>query len=121
MGVAVSFKELNLKLSYRSDTRKEIVDEFYIPVLSNSITYKRAVGFFSSSSLINISEGISKLIYNGGKIKLIVSPKMTEEDIEAIDRGYKSRKEVIEDNISRNFIEPKTKNEKERYNYLAHF
>ena len=120
MGVAVSFKELNLKLSYRSDTRKEIVDEFYIPVLSNSITYKRAVGFFSSSSLINISEGISKLIYNGGKIKLIVSPKMTEEDIEAIDRGYKSRKEVIEDNISRNFIEPKTKNEKERYNYLAH-
>ena len=62
--------------------------DFYIPLLKEAIIYKRAVGFFSSSVLTEIASGISGLVRNGGHIKLIASPKLTDEDIDAIRFGY---------------------------------
>ena len=55
--------------------------DFHIPLLSQAVLYRRAVGFFSSYALIEISKGISALIKNGGRIQLIVSPKLSEDDI----------------------------------------
>ncbi len=54
--------------------------------------YKRAVGFFSSSALIEISRGgITGLMENNGRIMLIASPILQQEDIEAIAKGYEER------------------------------
>ena len=50
----------------------------------------RAVGF-SSTALIELSKGIAGLIKNNGRIEFIVSPLLSEEDIEAIKRGYDER------------------------------
>lgn len=115
----MSFKDLNLKREYRS-YRSDIINEFYIPVLNQSVLYRRAVGFFSSSALAEIMKGISGLYKNGGKIQLIASPKLSEEDIKAINLGYKLRKEVIEENLISQLEEAEDYFESERLNILAH-
>lgn len=115
----MSFLTLNLKREYRS-FKDNIVRKFYLPVLKNSVIYKRAVGFFSSSALAEVSLGISGLIENGGKIQLIASPKLSEEDINAINLGYKIRNEVIEQNLLSQLNSPRDYFESERLNMLAH-
>ncbi|MEA4821704.1 MAG: DEAD/DEAH box helicase family protein, partial [Erysipelotrichales bacterium] len=107
----------NIKREYRS-FRNDVVTEFYTPVLKNAVLYKRAVGFFSSTALIELSKGISGLIKNGGKIKFIVSPILQEDDIEAISKGYEI-KDVVENCIVREFYEPQSKSDEERLNWLA--
>ena len=67
------------------------------PLLSVSKTYKRSVGFFSSSSFSFIGEGIVDLARNGGRIYLATSPKLSDEDINAISLGYINRNEFIQD------------------------
>lgn len=116
----MSLKDINFKIQYRSDNDREMIDEFYIPVLNEALIYKRAVGFFSSSSLISISKGISTLLFNGGKMYLIVSQRLSKEDIEAIEKGYLTRKEAVENSIINNFLDTEDKIICERYNYLAH-
>ncbi|SJZ77748.1 DEAD/DEAH box helicase family protein [Selenihalanaerobacter shriftii] len=115
----MGFKGLNLKIKYRSSD-DDIVNDFYIPVLENAKLYKRAVGFFSSSSLIEVSRGITGLIKNGGKIQLIASPKLQEKDIEAINKGYEDRDEIFERSILDSFTKPSNYFEEERLNMLAH-
>lgn len=94
----MSFKDLNIKPQYRS-FEDQIVEEFYNPVLKESITYDRAVGFFTSTALLEITMGLSELIRNGGKIRLIVSPRLTFEDVEAIKEGYASRDKIVAERL----------------------
>lgn len=91
----MSLKEIDILTEYRS-FENDIVNEFYIPTLKESIQYDRAVGFFSSTALIEIFKGLEGLVSNNGRMRLIVSPKLSEEDIEAINSGYKNRDKVIE-------------------------
>ncbi|MDK2824230.1 MAG: hypothetical protein PWP71_2148 [Clostridia bacterium] len=114
----MSFTNLDIKREYRS-LSDNIIRDFYLPLLSNAIYYKRAVGFFSSSALIEISKGITGLVRNGGSIQLIASPRLHDEDIKAIYKGYEEREKVIERAILREFDEPKNYFDKERLNLLA--
>jgi superfamily II DNA or RNA helicase len=85
----MSFLDLDLEISYEStEETVELVDEFYIPVLGQSVRYYRIAGFFSSTSLIVASEGIEALINNGGKMYLLISPELSQGDFETIrDHG----------------------------------
>lgn len=114
----MSFIDFEIKKEYRS-LSDNVISNFYIPFLSDAVLYKRAVGFFSSSALIEITKGISGLVRNGGKIELIASPRLSDEDILAIERGFKERKEIIESCIVRSFDEPKSLFEEKRLNLLA--
>ena len=114
----MSLLDVNLKKEYRSP-RDDVVNEFYIPLLKESTLYKRSVGFFSSSSLLEISYGITKLINNKGKIQLIVSPNLSEEDIDAINKGYEIRESIIERALLQYITEPQNYFEEERLNLLA--
>lgn len=114
----LSFLDLHLKTEYRS-LIDNMVDDFYVPLLNESIMYKRAVGFFSSSALIEISKGISGLIKNGGKILLVASPKLSVEDIEAIESGFEQRKRIIENCIENSILEPENIYEERKLNLLA--
>lgn len=114
----MSYESLQILRSYKTN-KNDIVQEFYVPILKESVLYKRAVGFFSSAALIELSKGISGLIKNGGKIKFIVSPLLSEEDVEAIQRGYDKR-EIIKRSLLREFKEPQTDSEAERLNWLAY-
>ena len=90
----MSLKDLDIKVEYRSK-HIDIATSFYIPLLTEACMYKRAVAYFSSSSLLEISVGICNLAKRRGKIKLVTSPCLSEEDIEAIKKGYAKRDEII--------------------------
>ena len=117
LGEMVNFTELEIKDEYRS-LQDDIVKEFYVPLLKCATKYQRAVGFFSSSALIEISYGISGLVKNGGKIELVASPKLSEEDVHAIEAGIKMRDEVIQERIIESIASPQGKYEENRINYL---
>ncbi|MBD5482607.1 MAG: DEAD/DEAH box helicase family protein [Lachnospiraceae bacterium] len=114
----MSFKDLKLLKHYKT-YKNNIVKEFYNPVLKNAVLYQRAVGFFSSTALIELTKGISGLVKNKGKIQFIVSPYLSLEDVEAIEKGYEKRK-IIEGALLREFKEPENYFQEERLNLLAH-
>lgn len=81
------FKSLAIKAVYRSDTCN-ILKDFYLPALEHTVSYDRAVGFFSVASLFSAAQGISALLENGGNMRLVVGGELSTEDIEAIELGY---------------------------------
>lgn len=118
MNEVLSYRNVKVLRSYKTN-KNDIVLEFYNPILKKSVLYERAVGFFSSNALIELSKGISGLIKNGGKIKFIVSPILSAEDIEAITKGYDER-EIVQNALIREFHEPQNDSDYERLNWLAH-
>ena len=96
----MSLQDVSVKNEYRS-LIDNVVQEFYIPLLEQAKVYKRAVGFFSSSSLVEITKGIATMASNGGKIQIVASPYLSDEDIEAIQKGYAERNSIIERAILR--------------------
>lgn len=96
----MSLQDVSIKNEYRS-LIDNVVQDFYIPLLERAKVYKRAVGFFSSSSLVEITKGIAAMAANGGKIQIVASPYLSEEDIEAIQKGYAERNSVIEGAVLR--------------------
>ncbi|WP_207002070.1 DEAD/DEAH box helicase family protein [Trinickia mobilis] len=90
-----SLRELAFKICYRSGA-SNVVDDFYVPCMERSVLYRRAVGYFTSAGLSLAARGAAHLIASGGKIQLITSPNLSEEDIEAIERGYEARSRVAQ-------------------------
>ena len=113
----MTIKQLNIKREYRPDDN--IVKSFYIPLLQLAQTYDRAVGFFSSTILAEIAIGIQEIARKDGKIRIVASPHLSEEDITAIKRGYEKRDEIIKRNILKNLQTPKNEFEKAHLNLLA--
>ena len=114
----MKFKELNLQQEYNS-LEEDVIRDFFIPTLSCAKRYDRAAGFFSSSGLAKQTQGICEFVKNGGKIRLIASPQLSEEDIKAIDEGYKLRDEVIQNVLLRSLKEPIDEIESQRLNLLS--
>ena len=114
----MSLKDLNIEVEYRSK-HIDIATNFYIPLLKEANIYKRAVAYFSSSSLLEISIGICALAKKGGKIKLVTSPCLSKEDIEAIRKGYLKRSEVIKNALLSKLEEVTEEFEKDRLDLLA--
>ena len=96
----MSLQDVPVKNEYRS-LIDNVVQDFYLPLLKEATVYKRAVGFFSSSSLVEISKGIAKMASSGGKIQIVASPYLSDEDIDAIKKGYAERNAVIENAVLR--------------------
>ena len=83
----MSYKDLRIDSSYETSGEKnKLVEDFYIPMLSETSNYFRIAGFFSSSSLAIASKGIEGLIKNNGKMRLLISPKISEQDLDVIKR-----------------------------------
>ena len=98
----MSLLEINIQDHYRSD-RDDLIQDFYIPCLSQTNYYSRAVGYFSSTSIVSISQGLAALIEAGGKMRLVASPCLSPEDIKAIKKGLKQKEEVITTVIIKEF------------------
>lgn len=96
----MSLKEKYIKNEYRS-LLDNVVQDFYIPLLKEAVSYKRAVGFFSSSSLVELTKGIASMAERGGRIQIVASPYLSDEDVEAIKKGYAAREEIIENAVLR--------------------
>lgn len=89
----MNFKEIEVPsfiVTYGDDNISEVIT----PLLSRSKRYSRSVGFFSSSSFEVTKNGVAKLIQNGGSIRFIASPYISEKDKDAILLGYEKREDV---------------------------
>lgn len=99
----------------------DIIHDFFIPVLSESVQYDRAVAFFSSSVLYDMTVGIQRMVSKHGHIRYIISPEnLSDEDIEAIHYGYDEREKLIIQKMLPVFDNPTNHFEEERLNLLAH-
>lgn len=117
----MSLRDIEIKNKYRSDEYSDLGTFFVSKMLEQSLVYKRAVGFFSSSSLIKLTRGISKLVAKEGcHIYIVASPVLSKEDVEAIKAGYKNRREIIEQSLLREMKDVKNPFDCERLNLLCH-
>lgn len=113
------FTEKRLFCRYRSGDSDAIPKQFYNEVLPDTKRYCRAVGFFSSTCFLEISYGIIKLVKNDGKMQLVTSPKLNEDDVAAIQKGYEAREKVYLRAFKRGMTLPQNIDEKNRLNVLA--
>ena len=95
---------LQIESAYDSAVHN-MLNDFYIPVLSKSIEYDRTTGFFTSNSLAIAAEGIVGLIRNGGKMRMITSPRLDPKDVDAINNGISNREQLIETTLLSEIIE----------------
>ncbi|WP_242462915.1 DEAD/DEAH box helicase family protein [Persephonella atlantica] len=78
---------------FMNTSDNNLVEDFYIPLLKESIEYRRGVGFFSSGWFRMVSKGVIYLVENGGRLKIITSPILSKEDYEALITGSKARQD----------------------------
>lgn len=114
-----SFNQKRLFCRYRSGDSDAMPKQFYNDVLPDTKRYCRAVGFFSSTCFLEISYGIIKLVKNDGKMQLVTSPKLNEDDVAAIQKGYEARENVYLKALKRGMTLPQNIDEKNRLNVLA--
>jgi len=114
----MSLRDIEIKKEYRS-LLDQVAQDFFVPLLSQAISYKRAVGFFSSSAFVEISKGIAALTQNGGKIQLVASPYLSDEDIQSIRQGYELREDIVKRAVLRELREAQNHDEESRLNLLA--
>jgi superfamily II DNA or RNA helicase len=88
----LKLSELQLNYSYRKG-QNDIATEFYIPCMERSLTYDRAVGFFSSSIYVLCWSSLKNFIHQGGKMRFVCSPILSGEDINALSEGYTKKEE----------------------------
>lgn len=89
----MSFKSIDIKPCYESGIG-DIVQDFYEPVLSEAVLYDRISGFFTSTSLAVAARGMSKFLQNGGVMRLITSPILSQEDLHVIEKVMTNPEDV---------------------------
>ncbi|AZV56427.1 DEAD/DEAH box helicase family protein [Clostridium sp. AWRP] len=94
----MSFNNIDIKSSYETG-QDDLIQEFYVPVLENAVSYDRIAGFFSSSCLAISAKGIVGLIKNGGKMRIIACPKINQNDVNAIYLATENPEKYLEDNL----------------------
>ncbi|MTF40390.1 SNF2-related protein [Cyanobacterium aponinum] len=80
-------------ISYSSNENNPIVD-FYIPALECAIKYDRKSGFFNSAILSKVAQGLEIMIYNQGQMRLIMGCEFSEDDLQAISKGYELKERL---------------------------
>jgi len=101
---------LELKRAYSSDY-DDILYDFYIPALEETIEYDRLAGFFSSSTLAAAAAGILGLINNKGQMNLVTSTRLTQEDLNEILVAKKNPEKYLEEFMLRELDNKDMENE----------
>lgn len=71
----------------------DLLRELYIPALERSTTYDRGVGFFTSEWMRMAASGLVAFAANGGVARIIASPILYADDVEALAAGETGRAE----------------------------
>ena len=104
-------REREWRVGYSSDD-VDLVRDFYVPAMTCAKGYDRAVGYFSSRALALVARGIRELYLRNGKMRLIASPVLSPEDINAIRLGHAPEGERLEMRLLE-FLDPDRLNAEE--------
>ena len=80
-------RDLSLKQEYRSDV-DDVVSEFFIPCLTNSIQYDRTVEFISIKSLSTLTFGLGNIQDHHAKIRLVSGHRFSTTDLNIIKKLF---------------------------------
>jgi superfamily II DNA or RNA helicase len=90
-----NLSNVNIKSIY-STSQDDLMQDFYVPCLSNSTQYDRIAGYFSSAIFSLAPMALSSFISNGGKIRLLCSPNLSHVDKSALQNRDNVEKISIE-------------------------
>ena len=80
-------RDLSLKQEYRSD-KDDVVSEFFIPCLTNSIQYDRTIEYISVKSLSTLTFGLENIQDHHAKIRLISGHRFSTHDLNVIAKLF---------------------------------
>ncbi|MFF4792955.1 SNF2-related protein [Streptomyces sp. NPDC001276] len=80
-----SFRVVKIRSNYSPDDLP--FDRFYVPLLSRSVSYDRAVGYWSAAELQFAAQGTAHFLANGGRMRLIVGAQLIQKDVDAVLNG----------------------------------
>jgi len=86
----LGLRDLSLKQEYRSDV-DDVVSEFFIPCLTNSIQYDRTVEFISIKSLSTLTFGLGNIQDHHAKIRLVSGHRFSTTDLNIIKKLFDQR------------------------------
>lgn len=73
----------------------DIAEEFYLPCMRNSLRYDRISGYFGSTIYLIAWDALREMINNNGRIRIICSPVLSEEDQNALSEGSAAKADSI--------------------------
>lgn len=114
----LSLKDIPFQYKYRSN-QDQLYKDFYHPCLMESNRYDRAAGYFSSGSLRTLARGLEYFLFNEGKIRIVANPVLSNEDIEAIEKGHIAKSNIIERSLLQQIELTATNIESDTLNVLA--
>src|SRR5690554_5273232 len=88
----MNLNKYNFKSLYNSQS-DDVLSEFYLPAMSNSISYDRISAYFDSKILKMYASGIENIYNNNGKIRFVFSSEITDEDYNLMKEGYELKEE----------------------------
>lgn len=98
----------------------DLIREFFFPLLKNSVTYDRGVGYFSSGWLRVNASGLIEFAHNNGSARWVTSPILSKEDWEAMKLGDDAKTdEVLRRALSQNIVALKSSLERKTLSALA--
>ena len=93
----MALKNLSLKLQYRTDV-DNMVTEFFIPCLSNSIEYDRAVQYVTLKSISTLSLGLQNFADHDGKIRIITGHRSSTTDLDILGKVFNKKNNTFSSN-----------------------
>jgi len=85
-----NLRQVNLKSEYNTED-DNIIRDLYRPCLKQSTNYDRAVGYFRANIYRELGEDLLNFVINGGKVRIVTSPDISESDEQAAREGYSLR------------------------------
>ena len=79
----LGLRDLSLRQEYRYD-KDDVVSEFFIPCLTNSIQYDRTIEFISVKSLSTLTFGLENIQDHHAKIRLVSGHRFSTSDLNSI-------------------------------------
>lgn len=87
-----------LDYDFKPDYNKaedDIAQEFYLPAMKNASVYDRVSGYFGSTIYIIAWSALHDFASNGGKMRIICSPCVSDTDKAAMSEGYSAKNDEI--------------------------
>lgn len=78
------------KPEYTSES-DDLVTDFYAKAMTGAIAYDRITGFFSSGAFLLYWPQLRAFVERRGRIRLLCSPRLSEDDAVGVERGYAAR------------------------------
>ncbi len=106
----IGFRDLTGLRRHYAGQASQLLNEFYIPVLTQAIRYDRQAGYFDSASLVQLAAGLAAFIrrardFPGSqtRMRVITGATWSPEDRAAYQRGLEALQESLNHTLVRHF------------------